>query len=109
MRYAVNFGIDRPITRILFRYTHPRNYGKLPGGELLRFTKSEIIPFLRSIDTAQANAKLRSVRHVRYLLLTYGARAGLAYCYVYSILRLIVFPLWRLPRGVVRRLRAAVR
>ena len=60
-------------------------------GELLKFTQKEIIPFIASIDITEGNAREANVRFVRRLLLSYGARPAIIWCYMYIYSLLIVF------------------
>lgn len=83
--YSIHYGINRPITRILYNYTKLKNHKKLCRGELLKFTQKEIIPFIASIDITEGNAREANVRFVRRLLLSYGARPAIIWCYIYNV------------------------
>ena len=83
--YSIHYGINRPITRIFYNYTKLKNHKKLCRGELLKFTQKEIIPFIASIDITEGNAREANVRFVRRLLLSYGARPAIIWCYIYNV------------------------
>ena len=83
--YAVDYGINRPITRILYNYTKAQKSCLLQKGELKQFVKNEIIPFISSIDTSVYTVRNRNVRFVRFLLLNAGANIAIKYCYIYNV------------------------
>lgn len=84
--YAIDYGIDRPITRILLNYTKLKNKHLLSKGELKRFTHSDIIPFLLTIDTSEYNARKFHVRVIRWLLLNANVNWALIYCMFYNLI-----------------------
>ena len=45
-KYEVNYILDRPITRVLYKYTLFKNIKKYPYNKLRQFTQLEIIPLL---------------------------------------------------------------
>lgn len=93
--YAVNYGLDRPITRILYNYTKRKNSGLLVKDELKKFVESDIIPFISLIDISQYTARNVNVRFVRMILLTMGAGMAIKYCYVYNVINsLLTLPVF---------------
>lgn len=98
--YSINYGIDRPITRILYRYTEFRNRKLLKRGELADFTEKHIIPFISSIDVTVGNARSINVRFVRLLLLRFGAKTAIFWCSFYNVMKL--------PLRTLRKLKSAI-
>lgn len=88
--YTINYGIDRPITRILFNYTKFKNRSLVSRGNLKQFIISDIIPFLSSIDTTEHNAKNFHVRVVRRLLLSANINLALGYCMAYHLFNTLI-------------------
>lgn len=84
-QYAVNYGIDRPITRILYNYTKAKNRNRLSLKELEMFTKKEIIPYIKSIDTERYKPVDLNVRWICYLLLHVSANTAILYCRIYNL------------------------
>lgn len=84
-QYAVNYGIDRPITRILYNYTKIGNRHLVPGADLLRFTKQEIIPFLRTIDVTRCRAVNPNVRIIYGMLMKGHPKLAITYCRAYNL------------------------
>lgn len=99
--YAVNYGIDRPITRILYNYTKVKNRHLLAQNELLRFTKEEITPYLKSIDVTKYKAMNFNVRLVYDMLMNDIPKLAIAYCWVYNL----VLPLYNFPYRIVRKIK----
>lgn len=83
--YSASYGIDRPITRILYNYTKNKNSKCLKRSELVAFTHQEIIPFLASIDISSGYVLKCNVRWVYYLLLHFGAFPAIAWCMFYNV------------------------
>ncbi len=83
--YSASYGIDRPITRILYNYTKLKNVKRMRRSELVLFTHQEIIPFLTSIDITSGYKLKCNVRLVYYLLLHFGASASVAWCMFYNV------------------------
>lgn len=73
-RYAVDFGINRPISRILYGYAKSENSNRINRRELLTFLDNKLIPFIRSIKTNRFNARNIDIRISRIILLNFGAR-----------------------------------
>lgn len=84
--YSIVYGIDRPISRILFRYTQYRNRKYLKLKELMNFADSQIIPYLKSIPlTTESRHHISiSVIIARKLLLKYGAAMAIYWCFMYN-------------------------
>lgn len=87
--YAIDYGIDRPITRVLLNYTKFKNRNLLAKGELKRFTQSEIIPFLSTIDISKYNARNFHVRIIRALLLRVNVDVAFVYCIFYNSISIL--------------------
>lgn len=98
-QYAVNYGIDRPITRILYNYTKVENRNLLSLKELEAFTKSEIIPYLKTINTERYKPVDLNVRWISYLLLHVSANIAIQYCRIYNLFH----PLYSFAYRVVRK------
>lgn len=81
-RYAINYGINRPITRILLNYTKPKNRCVIEVDELVEFTKLEILPFILSIDVSKYNAIDYNVRLLRLILVNFGPKMAIYYCLI---------------------------
>lgn len=101
-KYAVNYGLDRPITRILYNYTKRKNSGLLAKGELRKFVESDIIPFISLIDISQYTARSANVRFVRMILLKMGAGVAIKYCYIYNVINSLLTSLVFLARRVYK-------
>ena len=104
--YAASYGIDRPITRILYNYTKFKNSKYLRRSELISFTHQEIIPFLVSIDITSGYVLKCNVRWVYYLLLHFGASPAIAWCMFYNVwvdtLLVLLYPFRKLKRIFLR-------
>lgn len=100
-QYAVNYGIDRPITRILYNYTTVKNRNILSLKELELFTKNEIIPYIKSINTERYKPVDLNVRWIACLLLNFGANTAIRYCRIYNIFH----PLFSLSYRVARKIK----
>lgn len=72
-KYAADFGINRPITKIVYGFAKECNRDLMEKGALLNFIETKVIPFLRTIDCKKYNAVNFDVRFTRYLLLKRGA------------------------------------
>lgn len=86
-KMAVNLGIKRPIRRILYDFTTWNKRKKISQRELIRFTDTEIVPFLRSIDTVRFHAENGDVRFVYYLLMNWGGGVAVVWCWLTSPIR----------------------
>jgi len=71
-KYAVNFGIDRPITKILYGFAKKENQTIIDKEHLFEFLENKVVPFLHSIDTRKYNATSIDVRIARAILLNRG-------------------------------------
>ncbi len=100
-QYAVNYGIDRPITRILYNYTKIRNSHLLSNSELLQFTKTEIIPFLKSIDVTRCRAVNFNVRIIYTMLMNGVPNLAITYCRFYNL----VLALHGLEHRIIRKMK----
>lgn len=99
-QYAVNYGIDRPITRILYNYTKVKNRCLLSSSGLLQFSKREITPYLRSIDVTRCRAVNLNVRIIYGMLMKDLPRLAIAYCWVYNL----VLPFYNIGSRIIRKL-----
>lgn len=99
--YAVNYGIDRPITRILYNYTRIKNRHLLSNSELLQFTKDEIIPYFKSIDVTRYKVKNFNVRFIYGMLMHGTPNLAIAYCRAYNL----VFPFYNLGYRIIRKVK----
>ena len=84
MKYATDYAISQPIVWILYQYTENKKCKLLQHGELIKFTKDEIIPFISTIDTSIYNAKHRRDRTVRWMLLHAGAKFTIDFCRLWN-------------------------
>lgn len=100
-QYAVNYGIDRPITRILYNYTKMKNRNILSSKELELFTKNEIIPYVKSINTERYKPVDLNVRWIYYLLVHVSANTAIQYCRIYNLFH----PLYSFAYRVVRKIK----
>lgn len=82
-QYAVNFGIDRPITRILYNYSKIQNRNLISRNILCKFLSKQVIPFLNSIDVCRFNARALNVRISRMILLKLGPNAAYIWAYLW--------------------------
>lgn len=104
-QYAVNYGIDRPITRILYTYTKQKNRRLVSLKALERFTETEIIPYIKSISTSRCKPVSLHVRWIRFLLLKSNAKIAIAYCCFYHF----VFALYNWVYCIARKIRQTVK
>lgn len=68
--YQVNYIIDRPITRVLFRYALIQNWGKYPYVKLKIFCASNIIPLLQREMPNIMMVKNLKIRHFAQSLIS---------------------------------------
>lgn len=68
--YACNYIIDRPITRILFRYTQLNTVSKVRKRDLMRFMKDEVVVYVSSENVDVQFVKNSRVKTVAKLLLS---------------------------------------
>lgn len=94
--YAIDYGIDRPISRIIINYTKIKNRNLLEKDYLLHFIKSEIKPFISSIDISLYNAKSVNVRFIRFLIINNWIRFAIFYSSLFNIIDYLLFLLKRI-------------
>lgn len=75
-KYAINFGTNRSITRILYNFTKDENIGVISKLELFTFLTKELTPFLKSIKTSHYHAQELNIRFSSFLLKTIGAKGA---------------------------------
>ena len=80
--YACHFAIDRPITRILLNYTKLENQKIFSKENLLAFTTSEIVPFLKSIQYVDSTKLNWEVKLIYSLLMHDQCKMALNLCEV---------------------------
>lgn len=78
-RYAIDFGIDRPISRILYNYARKENKNLIEHTKLISFLNDQVIPFIRGIDTSKYDARRFDIRITRLILLNFGPET--AWCW----------------------------
>ena len=66
--YQVNYIIDRPITRILYRYVLLENWRKYPYSKLKKFTELYILPTLRMERANMSKVRDQRTIHIANML-----------------------------------------
>ncbi len=97
--YAVNYIVDRPITRILYNYTRLRNLSKYSFFRLRSFMGNEIIPFFRTEIRIVEGIKDKKVRYYYNALLSYP----FAIVYLQLLMMTNMPVLWTLAKSWIRR------
>lgn len=72
-QYAVDFGVDRPISRILYNYSKKENKTLIDKKTLLEFIQNQVVSFVRTIDVSNASPRNLNIRIARWILLNLGA------------------------------------
>lgn len=73
-QYAVDFGVDRPVSRILYNYSKKENKTQIDKKILFEFIQNQVEPFVRTIDVRSVSPRSLNVRITRWILLNLGAR-----------------------------------
>lgn len=73
-QYAVDFGVDRPVSRILYNYSKKENKTQIDKKLLFEFIQNQVEPFVRTIDVRSVSPRSLNVRITRWILLNLGAR-----------------------------------
>lgn len=81
--YSINYGIDRPITRIIYNFALGNFKELINKTDFNYFIKNKLNPFLSSIDIHKYNAINFDVRFSRYLLLNHGLTVTLLWIKIY--------------------------
>lgn len=72
-QYAVDFGVNRPISRILYNYSKKENKSLIDRQILLEFIRNQIVPFLKTVDVRSVSPRDLNIRITRWILLNLGA------------------------------------
>lgn len=104
-QFAINFAIDRAITRIIYNFATGRFGGQLTKVDLESFVDSQLKPFIYIIDTHKFNAVNFDVRFAHYLLLNYGLDITLFWAKLYCK---FIGPMWKYVFGVMERIKRII-
>ena len=85
--YAMNYGISRPISFILLKFTNKNSSRLITEAELLRICQNQIIPFLKSVIIESPNIVKKRIWVIYLILIHCGARMGIVYCRLYNKIR----------------------
>jgi len=85
-KYAINFLFDRPITRILFRYTDRNNKRLYHRNEIITFFSQNIRPFFISQESYLGYIHNKYVYWIAYLIIKNKMYIAYYSCLFYNIL-----------------------